>query len=161
MIKLKSRVTKSWRDKLEKKMEPVIKPAPETWASRYGGYKMLIPTPMLVDRVLRMVPEGKLITIGIIRSYLADKYEADFTCPLTTGIFLRISAEAAEEDKQRGLKDITPYWRALKDDGTLNPKFPGGVELQAEKLREEGFVIVPKGKKNLMVKDFKDYYVVF
>jgi len=33
---------------------------------------------------------------------------------------------------------IAPYWRVLKDDGSLNPKFPGGVKEQAKKLRAEG-----------------------
>lgn len=29
----------------------------------------------------------------------------------------------------------------IKDDGSLNPKFPGGVEVQAARLREEGHAI--------------------
>jgi alkylated DNA nucleotide flippase Atl1 len=61
---------------------------------------------------------------------------------MTTGIFVRIASEAAEEEAAAGKKRITPYWRVVKDDGSLNPKFPGGVERQAERLRAEGQPIV-------------------
>jgi len=83
-------------------------------------------------------------------------FHADFTCPLTTGIFIRIAAEAAEEDLSRGEKEITPYWRVIKADGSLNEKLPGGTEAQAARLREEGHSIEPgKGKKAPKVKDFE------
>ncbi|GAI99618.1 unnamed protein product, partial [marine sediment metagenome] len=55
-----------------------------------------------------------------------------------------------------GEKDITPYWRTLKTDGSLNEKYPGGVESQAAYLREEGHTIEPgKGKKPPKIKDFE------
>jgi alkylated DNA nucleotide flippase Atl1 len=40
-----------------------------------------------------------------------------------------------------GREDITPYWRVVRDDGSLNEKFPGGVEAQATRLKEEGYAI--------------------
>jgi len=91
-----------------------------------------------------------------VRKELAQKYRADSTCPLTVGIFLRIISEAAEEDRRKGSKLVTPYWRVVKDDGSLNPKYPGGVEAQATRLRAEGHKIVPgKGKKPPKVHDFE------
>jgi len=55
-----------------------------------------------------------------------------------------------------GKKDITPYWRTLKSKGELNEKYPGGVEAQAARLKEEGHTIEPgKGKKPPKVKDFE------
>ena len=77
------------------------------------------------------------------------------TCPLTTGIFVRIAAEAAEEDRMNGRKRITGYWRVVKEDGTLNPKFPGGVNQQSYYLRREGLAIVRNGKKPPKVKEFE------
>jgi hypothetical protein len=148
----------TWREKLEKPMEPVIKPAPRQWAVKFGE-KMLIPTPILVDNVVKKIRKGTLFTSGLMRNYLAVNNNADFTCPLTSGIFLRIVAETAEEDKEKGKKRVTPYWRMLKDDGTLNPKFPGGEETQAEKLRNEGFTIIKKGRTKLMVEDFEKYLI--
>lgn len=41
-------------------------------------------------------------------------------------------------------EDETLYWRTLKANGELNPKYPGGVEAQKEKLEAEGHVIVKR-----------------
>jgi hypothetical protein len=134
-----------WREKLEKEQEPkVVKIPPKM--SRFGKGTMLIPTPKLVDDLLRKVRKGRLVTVSEMRRRLAADFAADVTCPLTTGIFLRIAAEAAEEDRANGRKRITPYWRVVKDDGSLNPKFPGGVDNQARYLRREGFTLNHNGK---------------
>jgi 6-O-methylguanine DNA methyltransferase, DNA binding domain len=130
----------SWREKLAKPQEPKIVKVPPKM-SRFGSDMMLIPTPILVDEVLRKIPKGKLVTVSEIRRKLAKNFSTDVTCPLTTGIFIRIVAEAAEEDRARGRKRVTPYWRVVKDDGALNPKFPGGVISQARYLRAEGFTV--------------------
>jgi alkylated DNA nucleotide flippase Atl1 len=88
---------------------------------------------------MRQVEKGKLVTVDQIRGRLAKDCRADLTCPLTTGIFMRIAAEAAEEDLREGKTDITPYWRVVKASGSLNDKFPGGVAAQAAHLRKEGY----------------------
>src|SRR5262245_32830409 len=143
-----------WREKLEKPQQPKIVKVPPKMMARFGKGTMLIPTPMLVDRLVRKVTQGKLVTVGQIRTRLASDCRADVTCPLTTGIFVRIAAEAAEEDRANGRKRITPYWRVVKDDGSLNPKFPGGVEQQARYLRSEGFVITRQGER-AFVREFE------
>ncbi len=75
---------------------------------------------------------------------------------MTTGIFAGIAARAAEEEAAEGKRNITPYWRTLKSNGELNPKYPGGVEVQAAHLREEGHTIEPgKDGKPRRVKDFE------
>ncbi len=59
-----------------------------------------------------------------------------------------------------GKKDITPYWRTLKSKGELNEKYPGGVEVQASHLREEGHTIeLDKNTKPRKVKDFEQALV--
>ena len=115
----------SWREKMDRPQEPKLVAVPPKM-SRFGKGMMLIPTPKLVDAVIRKVPRGKLITVGAIRKKLAAEHGADVTCPLTTGIFIRIAAEAAEEARAQGAKRITPYWRVVRDNGELNPKFPVG-----------------------------------
>ena len=151
---MKSR--KTWREKLETGQEAKVVNVPPKMAKRFGTGKMLIPTPLLVDALIRKVEKGKLVTTGEIRGRLAKDFKVDSTCPLTTGIFLRIAAETAEEDLRMGRQEITPYWRVIRDDGSLNEKFPGGVEAQAVHLKEEGHTIeLGKGKKPPKVKDFQ------
>ncbi|MEP7106643.1 MAG: MGMT family protein [Ferruginibacter sp.] len=151
-----TRSSKSWREKLEKEMIPKFVEVPEKWARRIGHGKMLVPSPLLVDAAIKRVPLGKLATVNTIRDYLAEEYKADMVCPLTTGIFLNIVANTAEEDRTKGQIEITPWWRVLKEGGSLNPRFPGGVIRQAKYLKQEGFNIV-KGKTNekQFVKDFE------
>jgi hypothetical protein len=144
----------SWREKLEKPQEPKVVQIPPKM-TRFGKGTMLIPTPMLVDERIRKVPKGKLITGSELRRKLALDFATNVTCPLTTGIFVRIAAEAAEEDRANGKRRLTPYWRVVKDDGSLNPKYPGGVDAQARNLRAEGFTLLRKGKKPPVVKEFE------
>ena len=141
-----------WREKMEKPQEPKLVQVPPRM-SHFGKGMMLIPTPKLVDQIVRQVARGRLVTVGEIRRKLAADFSADVTCPLTTGIFVRIVAEASEEDRANGRKRVAPYWRVIKDDGSLNPKFPGGEQLQARYLRREGFSVAHEGKRTV-VKDF-------
>jgi hypothetical protein len=159
----KSKSRKSWREKFENPPEgfPKVVEGPPRWEKRFGGRRILIATPLLIDELIRKVPESKLITVNQIREHLAKEFKADATCPLTTGIFLRIAAETAEEDSREGLTPITPYWRVLKADGRLNERFPGGIEAQAKRLQDEGHTIQPpKGKKPPQVKDYEKHLFV-
>jgi hypothetical protein len=142
----------SWRSKLEKAQEPSVFEMTGKTAHRFGPGKMLIPTPMMVDEVIRGIRRGKLITTSMIRKALAEKMGADVTCPLCTGIFVRIAAETSEEDRAAGRARVTPYWRVVTDKGELNEKFPGGAAAAARKLREEGHRVVAKGRKVVVVR---------
>jgi len=145
-----SKPHKTWREKLEVEQEPKVVDDPR------GRGKMLIPTPLDVDALIRKVERGKLVTDKQIRERLARNFNADLACPLATGIFIRIAAEAAAEDLINGREEIAPYWRVIKPDGSLNEKSPGGTEAQAARLREEGHSIeLGKGKKPPRVKDFE------
>lgn len=117
----------------------------EAVIKRYGGERMFFAPPLAYDEIMKRVPYGKVLTVGAIREYLAKKNQADFTDPLTAGIFVSIAAWASYQRKE----EETPYWRTLKTGGELNPKYPGGVEAQKEKLEAEGHIILAKGRKNI------------
>jgi len=151
------KMRKSWQEKLaDSKGLPKVVEINDTMSKRWGTGTVVIPAPIEVDEIMKQVPKNKFITTSEIRTILAQKHGATMGCPLTTGIFAWIAANAAEEAASEGRKDTTPYWRTLKSDGSLNEKFPGGVEAQAARLREEGHTIEPgKGKKPPRVKDFE------
>ena len=148
---------KTWREKLaDDKGLPKVVEITDKMSKRWGTGTVVIPAPREVDEIMKNVPRGKLITINQIRAKLAQKHGATIGCPITTGIFANIAARAAEEAAAEGKENTTPYWRVIKADGSLNEKFPGGVEAQAAHLKEEGHAIEPgKGKKPLRVKDFE------
>ena len=138
---------KSWREKMDNPSLPRLVDIPANMRKRYGTGTMVIPHPREVDAAIRNVPQGSLLTVSGLCAALAARHGADVACHMATGMFIRISAEAAEESARAGDADMTPYWRLVKDDGSLNPKFPGGVARQARRLREEGHRILPAGGK--------------
>lgn len=121
---------------------------------KYGGDRMYFAPPIAYDKVMRRVPFGKLLTVGEIREYFAKQNGADFTEPITAGIFVSIAAWASEQREN----DKTPYWRTLKAKGELNSKYPGGIKAQKEMLEKEGHIIIQKGRTNIKyyVKNYKD-----
>lgn len=125
---------------------------PKTIA-KYGGTKMFFAPPAAYDALMKTVPCGKVVTVGALRAYLAKSNHADFTDPITAGIFVSIAAWASEQRTE----NPTPYWRTLKADGALNPKYPGGAEAQKAKLEAEGHRIMQRGRTNLrwFVADFE------
>jgi len=143
---------KSWSEKLkDSKGLPKVEKITDKMSKRWGTGTVIIPAPIEVDEIMRKVPEGKLITINDIRAVLARKHKATIGCPITTGIFAWIAANAAEEQRQKGEKEITPYWRTLKTGGVINEKYPGGVEGQKKLLEKEGHKVVQKGKEFVVV----------
>lgn len=125
----------------------------ERTVKKYGGNKMFFAPPIYYDELMKKVPEGKLITVSQMREYLAKSNNADFTEPMTAGIFVTIVAWASYQRTH----DITPYWRTLKADGELNGKYPEAIGLQKRLLEEEGHTVVAKGVKNIKyyVKDYE------
>jgi len=121
---------------------------------KYGGDRMYFAPPLDYDKVMRRVPYGQLLTVGLIREYFAKQSGADFTEPITAGIFVSIVAWASFQRKD----DKTPYWRTLKANGELNAKYPGGIEAQKEMLEKEGHTIIQRGRKNIRyyVKDYEN-----
>lgn len=144
---------KSYNEKLNdsKSMPEIVEITDPKAISRYGGTKMLIAPPIAYDKIMKKVPAGKIVTSDYIRSYLAQKHGADYTCQLTAGIFINIAANASAERDV----DETPYWRTLKKDGELNEKYPGGVDAQKLHLEMEGHSIIQKGKR-YFVKEYKE-----
>ncbi len=125
----------------------------EATIKKYGGEKMYFAPPKDYDHIMKQIPIGKVITVKAIREYFAKKNNADFTDPITAGIFVSIVAWASFQRKE----ELTPYWRTLKVNGELNPKYPGGVEVQKKKLEEEGHTIIQKGRTHIRyyVKDYE------
>jgi hypothetical protein len=144
----------TWQEKLNhSKGLPKVEELSGKMSKKWGTGTLVIPAPLEVNELMSKVPRGKLVTINEIRMALARKHNATIGCPLTTGIFAWVSANAAEEQKREGKVAITPYWRTLKTGGFLNEKYPGGFEAQKQLLEQEGHEVVKKGK-NYLVKDY-------
>lgn len=147
---------KSFREKLaDEKGLPVVKAIPPNIAARWGVEgTMVIPAPREVDALMRKVRRGYVTTVNRVRAALAAKHGTTIACPITTGIFASIAAHAAAEDEAEGRVQVTPYWRLLKEDGELNPKYPGGLVGQKKRLAAEGHKVVSR-RKRMFVAEFE------
>lgn len=131
---------KTWAEKLNIDRKPVIEKADKDFAGIKAGQMMLIPTPKIVDAYIRQIPEGREVDSNTIRKDLAAEYHAEVTCPLTTGIFIRIAAEAAYEEYEKGkpLNKITPFWRVINEKSPAAKKLSFGTKLLKEQRKKEG-----------------------
>jgi hypothetical protein len=131
---------KTWQEKLNDGRQPQVEISDKEFAGVRAGQKMLIPTPKLIDGYIRQIPYGKTVAPATLRNDLALEHGAEVTCPLTTGIFLRIVAEAAYEEYQNGkpLEKVTPFWRVLDEKSNTAKKLTFGtafIKGQREKER--------------------------
>ena len=117
----------------------------EAKSAAFPAGRILIPSPLALQDVVATVSPGRVITVSALREALARSFGADYTCPVTTGIVLRIGADAAEEDRGNGATDVMPWWRVVRDDGSLFEKFPGGAARHAARLAQEGVAIHREG----------------
>jgi len=152
---------KSWREKLQDDKDlPKVQKITGKMSKRWGTGTVVIPAPRQVDEIMKKVPKGRVITINEIRKILAKQHKATIGCPITTGIFSWIAANAADEAEAEGKKRITPYWRTLKTGGELNPKYPGGLDNIKRRLEAEGHTVAQKGRsKKLVVQDYEKVLV--
>lgn len=109
--------------------------------------KMLLPCPDTLEAVIQKVPEHQLLTTELLRETLADEFDVEAVCPITTKNSLR----ALANDPKRKVA----YWRVVNSSGGLFSHFPGGVEGHAAHLEQEGFSIDTSGK-HPKVKQYKD-----
>jgi hypothetical protein len=114
----------SWTDKLNGSKPPIVKPAPMNFAGMRAGQMMLIPSPKLIDDFIRKIPKGKQVDMATMRTQLAKLHRAEVSCPVTTGIFLRIVVEAANEAHDNGtaVSAVTPVWRVIDSKAALLKK---------------------------------------
>jgi len=148
---------KSWSEKLKDSKDlPRVERITAKMSKRWGTGTVVIPAPIEVDEMMRKVPKGKIITINEIRNALARRHKATIGCPITTGIFASMAANAADEQRRRGREDITPFWRTIKSNGVINEKYPGGPKAQKRLLEDEGLRVIKKGTK-YVVADYERF----
>ena len=119
-----------WQEKLHKSDTPVIKPLDRRYAGHDVGDLMYIATPADLDQRIRRLRSGTLLTTAEFRAQVATSVGADFVCPMSTGMFLRIVAEAALEDLAAGasVDGITPFWRVIEPSSALANKISCGPD---------------------------------
>jgi hypothetical protein len=140
-----ARKKKSWTEKL--KDAKAKEDLPKVFYCEKAKKQFLVPSPAQIEQEVRKIRKRSVKTIKQVSDKLAAEHKVDICCPMTTGIFAWIIAHANHEQAEQGAKRVVPWWRLVKTDGELNPKYPAGGQIQKRKLEEEGHTVRRKGKK--------------
>jgi 6-O-methylguanine DNA methyltransferase, DNA binding domain len=113
-----------WNTKLNVKKLPKRVTLDKDFAGIKAGSMLYVGTPQLIDEYVRKIPYGEVRTIVRLRNELARKNKCDATCPVSTAIFLRISAQAAIEKMKAGvaIEEVSPFWRVIESGSTIAGK---------------------------------------
>ena len=133
----------SWIEKRDCEKSFKIKTIDKKFADIPKGSKMLIASPPIIDEYVNSISYGEYVEPVKMRDDLAKVYQADKTCPVTTGIFLRIVSEASYEEYRSGydLETIAPFWRIVKLNSKLAGKLACGIDFIAKRQTEENIVV--------------------
>ena len=134
---------KSWIEKRDCEKSFKIKTIDKKFADIPKGSRMLIASPPIIDEYVQSILHGNFVEPIKIRDDLAKDYQADKTCPVTTGIFLRIVSEASYEEYNAGidLDAITPFWRMVNPNSKLAEKLACGIDFIAERQTIENIIL--------------------
>lgn len=130
---------KTWVEKRNVNKEPKLVKLEASFSDIPAESMMLVATPKLVDEYIKQIPKGSQVDLKTLRKDLAAEFHADHACPLSTAIFVRISAEAAFEELNKGkpLSDITPFWRVIAPGSKMAAKLACGEKFLQDQLNLE------------------------
>ena len=129
----------SWIEKRDGKKEHQIKINPKRFADMLAGIMMLIPTSKIIDDYIKEIHTGSFVNVKQLRREIANQYKANMSCPMVTGVSLRIVSEAAYEEYKKYMKldQITPFWRVVEPNSNLAHKLTCGIDFLIEnQIRE-------------------------
>jgi hypothetical protein len=130
---------KTWVKKRDGAAVPIVKTSPKKFADIDAGELMLIASPAEVSKYIKQIPKGKTSSLAQMRQDLALAWQAHKTCPVTSGIFLRIAAEAAYEEYEQGMPigKITPFWRIIAPTSPAAKKLSFGTQWLLQQQQKE------------------------
>ena len=124
-------------EKFNKKYTEVVKIIEKNFADLKAGEKMLISSPRSIANYIAKIPYGTEKSVKLMRLELAENANADNTCPLTCGIFLKIAIETSLEQSNRAKPDL-PFWRVIDRNSSLIKKLPISEKYLTELRTSEG-----------------------
>jgi hypothetical protein len=105
-----------WRKRFDKAKPPKSVMLHTDFAGIKAGTVMYIGSPGVFANYIARIPSGETRTIERMRNELARRNDAAATCPVTTAIYLKVVAEVALDDLDKGkpLESVVPFWRVIE-----------------------------------------------
>jgi len=117
-------MAKSAKQHINSDKQPKMVVLDKDFAGVKKGQKLFVATPKIVDAYIKKIPYGETRTILRMRKELARRRKCDASCPVSTAIFIRLSAQAAIDEMNSGksVDDVTPFWRLLQSGDKITSK---------------------------------------
>ncbi len=107
------------------------------FADLEAGTSVLIPSPQDIEQVIDDLDPAETLTLSQLRQRLAQRHGADGSCPVMTGMNLRIVADLGLEAIDAGHDpavsgefggEVVPFWKVVEPTSSLASKLPGGPD---------------------------------
>jgi 6-O-methylguanine DNA methyltransferase, DNA binding domain len=126
----------------EKPRNPKKSVLSSDFAGVKAGLLLYIGTPQIIATYISKIPAGEICSIEKLRHQLARRNGCDAMCPVSTAIFLRITADYAIEQLNAGKnpQQVVPFWRVLSSKDKITGKLkiaPGWLEQQRQLEQSE------------------------
>ncbi len=132
----------SWTARLNGETDAELDVVSKDFAGMKEGQSLLRPTALMVEEIIRQIPQGQEMSVSALRQQLAKENRVDVSCPISVGFHLRTIAEAANEALEAGaeVSDITPFWRVMNSKTAATPRLSFGTSLLKKMRQKEGLV---------------------
>jgi hypothetical protein len=142
--KAKARTRRSPQERYDSARPSYTKVNDKRFADLEAGTTVLIPSPQDIEAVIDDLAPAETLTLTQLRQRLAQRHGADGSCPVMTGMNLRIVADLALEAVDAGHDpamsseaggEVVPFWKVVEPTSSLASKLPGGPD-RIRQLRE-------------------------
>ena len=135
----------SFNEKYDRARPSYVRVNGKRFADLPAGTTILIPSPQDIEAELSRLVPGEYIGAIELRRRMAQRHGTEGTCPVMTGMNLRIVAERALDQLSAGMSmsDVAPVWLAIDPTSPLGQKLPGSSARMAD-LRAEAVRLSPK-----------------
>ena len=118
----------SWQQSYDRAKPTYTRVNDKKFADLEAGTTVLIPNPADIEAEIRAFRPSEEASFALLRERLADRHNADGTCPVMCGMNLRVVAEVIFEALDAGVptEDVTPVWNVIDPKSNLATKLPGG-----------------------------------
>ena len=117
-------MARTWQQRYDSARPSYTKVNDKKFADLEAGTSVLIPSPADIEHEIAEAKPGTTLTLTELRHRLAERHDADGTCPVMCGMNLRIVAEVTFEALDAGVpaEQLTPVWNAVDPSSDLGTK---------------------------------------
>ncbi|MGH1492044.1 MAG: hypothetical protein ACRBK7_22095 [Acidimicrobiales bacterium] len=121
----------TYQERYDTSRPSYIKTNEKRFADLEAGTTVLIPSPQDIAAVINDLAPEETIDLTELRHRLAAMHDADGSCPVMTGMNLRIVAEVALDAVEGGVPvdEVTPVWNAIAPASNLAKKLGDRLSL--------------------------------